>query len=98
MKRLIVDFKKLTEEILQLLVTRYPNGYEDKDIITFRNAQNELVEAVEVRTEDTIYLVKVSKRLENTMQDYEENMEDDNYDDDMSTSESDDMYEESEDY
>lgn len=98
MKRLIVDFKKLTEEILQLLVTRYPNGYEDKDIITFRNAQNELVEAVEVRTEDTIYLVKVSKRLENTMQDYEENMEDDNYNDDMSTSESDDMYEESEDY
>lgn len=98
MKRLIVDFKKLTEEILQLLVARYPNGYEDKDVITFKNAQNELIEAVEVRTEDTIYLVKVSKRLENTMQDYEDNMEDDNYNDDMVTSESDDMYEEREDF
>lgn len=98
MKRLIVDFKKLTEEILQLLVARYPNGYEDKDVITFKNAQNELIEAVEVRTEDTIYLVKVSKRLENTMQDYEDNMEDDNYNDDMATSESDDMYEEREDF
>ncbi len=67
MKRVIVDHKKLTPEIVSLLVQKYPDGYGDKDIITFKNARNEMVEAVEVRTEDTIYLVKISTRLQNTM-------------------------------
>ena len=67
MKRIIVDFKKLTPEILSLLVEKYPDGYDDDNIIEFRNAQNQLIEAVEVRTEDTIYLVKVSSSLVSSM-------------------------------
>lgn len=63
MKRIIVDYAKLTNEILNLLVEKFPDGYDDSDIIRFKNAKNELVEAVEVRTEDTIYLVKVSTKL-----------------------------------
>ena len=78
MKRIIVDYKKLTPEILGLLVEKYPEGYDDKDVISFKNAKNETVDAVEVRTEDCIYLVKVSTRLENTMANYDE----DDYDDD----------------
>ena len=72
MKRVIVDFKKLTPEILKLLVEKYPEGYDDLNIITFKNAAGETVEAVEVRTEDTIYLVKVSTKLERTMENYDE--------------------------
>jgi hypothetical protein len=72
MKRIIVDYKKLTPEILGLLVEKYPDGYDDDQIISFKNAKNETVEAVEVRTEDSIYLVKVSTRLENTMANYDE--------------------------
>ncbi|MDT0294993.1 hypothetical protein ACFQ3R_05645 [Mesonia ostreae] len=72
MKRVIVDYKKLTPEILGLLVEKYPDGYDDDHIITFKNAKNETIEAVEVKTEDSIYLVKVSTRLENTMANYEE--------------------------
>ncbi len=83
LQRKIVDYKKLTDEILALLVARYPDGYEEKDIITFKNSLGETIEAVEVCSEDTKYLVKVSKRLANTMQDYEENMED--YDDEEET-------------
>ncbi len=67
MKRIIVDFKKLTPEILSMLVEKYPDGYDDDNIIEFRNAQNQLIEAVEVRTEDTIYLVKVSSSLVSSM-------------------------------
>ena len=77
MKRIIVDYKKLTPEILGLLVDKYPDGYDDDQIISFKNAKNETVEAVEVRTEDSIYLVKVSTRLENSMANYDE----DDYDD-----------------
>jgi DNA-directed RNA polymerase subunit delta len=72
MRRIIVDYSKLTGDILNLLVDRFPEGYDDSDIIRFRNAQNELIEAVEVKTEDTIYLVKVSTKLASRMEKYDE--------------------------
>jgi hypothetical protein len=72
MKRIIVDYKKLTPEILSLLVEKYPDGYDDDHVVVFKNAKNETVEAVEVRTEDTIYLVKVSSRLETSMANFDE--------------------------
>ncbi|RDY58617.1 hypothetical protein [Flagellimonas nanhaiensis] len=72
LKRIIVDFKKLTPEILALVVEKFPDGYDDDDIITFRNAKYELVEAIEVLTEDTKYLVKVSGKLERVIADYDE--------------------------
>ncbi|MBT8295688.1 MAG: hypothetical protein KJP01_00325 [Gramella sp.] len=72
MKRIIVDYKKLTPEILGLLVDKYPDGYDDDQVISFKNAKNETVDAVEVRTDDTVYLVKVSTRLENTMANFDE--------------------------
>lgn len=72
LKRVIVDFKKLTPEILALLVEKYPDGYDDEQIISFRNANNEIVEAVEVTTSDTKYLVKVSTKLAVTMENYDE--------------------------
>ena len=78
MKRIIVDYSKLTNEILTLLVERFPDGYDDSNIIRFRNAQNELIEAVEVRTEDTIYLVKVSTKLASRLEKFDE---DDDIDD-----------------
>lgn len=77
MKRIIVDYKKLTPEILGLLVEKYPDGYDDDQVISFKNAKNETVDAVEVKTEDTVYLVKVSTRLENTMANFDEEDYDD---------------------
>lgn len=71
MKRIIVDFKKLTPEILSLLVEKYPDGYNDDDIIIFKNSKNQTIEAVEVRTEDTIHLVKVSSSLEDSMAEFD---------------------------
>lgn len=75
MKRIIVDYAKLTNEILNLLVEKFPDGYDDSDIIRFRNAKNELIEAVEVRTEDTIYLVKVSTKLADRIGNFDEDDE-----------------------
>lgn len=72
MKRVIIDYKKLTEELLNLLVVKFPYGYSDEDIIRFRNGHGEIIEAVEVRTEDTIYLVKVSQGLADTIENFED--------------------------
>ena len=80
MKRVIVDYAKLTNEILTLLVEKFPDGYDDSDVIRFKNAKNETVEAVEVRTEDTIYLVKVSTKLADRIENY---YEDDIIEDDV---------------
>lgn len=82
LKRIIVDFKKLTPEVLKLTVEKYPDGYDDKDIITFKNAKGERIEAVEVLTEDTKYLVKISEKLEYTMANYDESDYEDFDDDD----------------
>ncbi len=75
MKRIIVDYAKLTHEILNLLVDKFPDGYDDSNIIRFRNAQNELIEAVEVRTEDTVFLVKISTNLADRIENYDEDDE-----------------------
>ncbi|WP_350286839.1 hypothetical protein [uncultured Croceitalea sp.] len=71
MKRVIVDYKKLNSSLLDMIVEKYPDGYGDGDIISFRNAQGEWVECIEVTTEDTMYLVKVSKRLTTAMEEYD---------------------------
>lgn len=75
MKRVIVDYSKLTGEILNLLVDKFPDGYDDSDIVRFKNARNETIEAVEVKTEDTIYLVKVSTKLADRIENYDEDDE-----------------------
>ena len=80
--KVIVDFKKLTPEVLKLTVERYPDGYDDDDIISFRNAKGERIEAVEVLTPDTKYLVKISEKLEYTMENYDESDYDEFEDDD----------------
>ena len=75
MRRVIVDYKKLTPEILKLLTDRFTDGYDDDDIIKFDNHRNETIEAVEVKTLDTVYLVKVSSKLHYTMTNFDENLE-----------------------
>lgn len=75
MKRVIVDYAKLTNEILNLLVEKFPDGYDDSNIVRFRNAKNELIEAVEVHTDDTNYLVKVSTKLADRIENYDEDEE-----------------------
>ncbi|WP_405202172.1 hypothetical protein [Dokdonia sp. LLG6352-1] len=72
LNRVIVDFKKLTPEILALVVEKYPYGYDDSDIIRFRNVKDELVKCIEIITEDTKYLVKISAKLERVMEQYDE--------------------------
>ncbi len=67
MQRVIIDYKKLTPEILSLLTIKFPDGYDDKDIISFHNHRNETIDAVEVKSDETIYLVKIGKHLVDSM-------------------------------
>lgn len=75
MKRIIIDYKKLDHSLAAMLIDLYPHGYGDDDIITLRKPNGDLIEAVEIRTDDTIYLVKISKSLSNFISNFEENIE-----------------------
>ena len=72
MNRIIVDYKKLTPEILNLLVDKYPDGYGIRDIVKFTNHKGKFIEAVEVSTDDTIYLVKISDELVSSMESFDD--------------------------
>ena len=72
MKRMIIDYKKLSPELAGLLLEKYPQGYGDDDIISFRNAKGEWVEAVELQTADTLYLVKIGSNLSYLLSHFED--------------------------
>ena len=75
MTRRLIDYRKLDHRLAALLIETYPHGYGDEDIIVFKNLQGDYVEAVELRTEDTLYMVKISKSLSNFIANFEENLE-----------------------
>jgi hypothetical protein len=85
-KRVIVDYKNITNDLLELLNKSYPDGYEDA-VIRFKNAKDELVSAVPLETDDTKYLVKVSVQLAAKLEAYLED------DDDSDDAEDDDIAE-----
>jgi len=75
MLRKIVDYKNLSHEVASSLIVMYPDGYGDEDIIVFKNIHGEIIEAVEVKTQNCIYLVKISKSLANFISNFEDTME-----------------------
>ena len=75
MKRVLVDYKKLDRNLATMLIEAYPNGYGDDDIIAFTNTKGEIVQAVELRTEDAFYLVKISKSLSHFISNFEDAIE-----------------------
>ncbi len=75
MKRILIDYKKLDHKVAAVLIDSYPYGYGDEDIITLKKPNGEIIEAVEVKTDDAIYLVKISKSLSKFISNFEENIE-----------------------
>lgn len=77
MKRIIKDYKNITPELLDILNGKYPEGIDEDDLISFTNHLNEKVMAVEIRYNDDIYLIKVSKQLADKMDEALDEDEDD---------------------
>ena len=75
-KKVIVDYKNVPDEVLQMLAEKYPHGY-NKAIVKFKNAKGEMVSAVPIETDEISYLVKVSTQLQSMV----DNMDTDDFDD-----------------
>lgn len=74
----------MTPELMTLLVQEYPDGYE-YDTVYFTNAKGEKVEAVELITEDTKYLIKVSSSLTKQFENFDLDDDDSNESDSSDT-------------
>jgi len=61
-KRMVIDYKNLTDEILALLDEQYPTGFNGH-YTKFPNSKGEIISAVRLETDDTIYLVKISAQM-----------------------------------
>ncbi|MCO5247678.1 MAG: hypothetical protein M9887_01840 [Chitinophagales bacterium] len=75
-KKIIVDYKNVPDDVLQLLAEKYPHGYK-KAIIKFKNLKGEMVSAVPIETDDTSYLVKVSIQLQTMVDNFDLEEDDD---------------------
>lgn len=75
LKRIIKDYKTLNQEHIDLINEHYPNGFENDNLISFVTPKGQFIKALEIKTEDTIYLFKIDKNME---VDDEENSENEN--------------------
>jgi DNA-directed RNA polymerase subunit delta len=63
LKRIIKDYKTITQEHIDLINAHFPNGFENDNLISFVTPKGEFIKALEIRTEDTIYLFKIDKNM-----------------------------------
>ncbi len=57
--RTVVDYERLSDEIVEQIKLTYPYGY-DKHLITFVNRDGENKKALRFETEEKIYLVRMT--------------------------------------
>ena len=62
-KRVIKDYNTLTKEHIDLINEHYPNGFENENLVSFVTPKGQFIKALEVRTDDTIYLFKIDKNM-----------------------------------
>jgi hypothetical protein len=63
MKRVIKDYNNITDEHAALIQAAYPKGFENEHLISFTTPKGAFIKALEIRTEDTIYLFKIDKNM-----------------------------------
>lgn len=74
LKRIIKDYKTISQEHIDLINLHYPNGFENDNLISFTTPKGEFIKALEIRTSEAIYLFKIDKNMK---VDDEENQEND---------------------
>lgn len=74
--RIVKDFEKLSDEVLNNIKIEYPFGF-DKHLIKFKNKEGKFVSALPYETEEIYYLVRMTLAEANQIIE-----EDDDYDED----------------
>jgi len=67
MKRVIKNYKSIGIELFQLLMESFPDGIFEDDLINFTKPNGETINAIELRTDDAVYLIKINQELQTKM-------------------------------
>jgi hypothetical protein len=67
MKRVIKDYKSIGAELIQRLIKTFPDGIYEDDLISVTKPNGDKINVVELRTEDTVYLIKMNQELQATI-------------------------------
>ena len=59
-KRIVIDYEKLPEDVVNRIKLEYPDGFEE-NLVTFTNAQGSYVSALPFETEEIYYLVRMTE-------------------------------------
>ena len=78
-KRIIKSYEQLSEEMVEKLKEKYPDGYEDKTI-TFTNPRGEIEVAIPFETDDIYYLIKLPRTNPSDEEEVEESSSFDEFD------------------
>lgn len=70
MKRVIKDYTSVTKTHLELIANEFPNGFEIEDLQTFKKQDGTSFRGLEVRTEEVIYLFKITSKLLEVIDDH----------------------------
>lgn len=63
LKRIIKDYKTISQEHIDLINRHFPNGFENDNLISFTTPKGEFIKALEIRTDEAIYLFKIDKNM-----------------------------------
>ena len=83
-QRIIKAFEQLSENLVEKLKEKYPDGYEDH-MITFTNSKGEIEVAIPFETEEIYYLIKLPRT---SATEEEEEIESSSYDEEFDNFES----------
>jgi hypothetical protein len=76
-KKLVVSFKNCTEEVLEAIKKKYPNGYSDF-VMKVQKPSGDFFYAITVDTAEASYLIKVDVKIDNlTEEEFEKEFGDD---------------------
>lgn len=64
-RNLIVSYKNLSEELLELFKEQYPEGYQDY-LQRFEKPNGDTIFVVPMETEDTVYMIKFDVKIDST--------------------------------
>lgn len=76
-KKLVVSYKNCTEEVLEAIKKKYPNGYNDY-VMKVQKPNGDFFYAITADTADASYLIKVDVKIDNlTEEEFEKEFGDD---------------------
>ena len=71
MKRIIKTYETCSDELLEQLAEKFPNGIKDRHISPLTTIKGEKIRVVELQTDEALYLIKFSDKLEQAIDEIE---------------------------